>query len=138
MSQIAIGLLVGGVGIWFASVGLTSGQRSAAVTSASGANNAPEPAPAPQPVRTYYTLASDAPLCSSFNDAITAAAVMRTGNPMAIDAVLSKHGCETLPNATVLDPGARIQDLQAGVVVIVTPSGDRVYTTRSSISSSQH
>jgi hypothetical protein len=138
IAQIAMGLLIGGVGIWFVSGGMTSRQQSASATTGAGGNGVPQPAPEPQPVRTYYTLASDAPLCTSFKGAITAAAVMRAGNPVVIDAVLSRQGCETLPNSTILDPDARIQELQAGVVVIITPTGDRVYTTGSSLSSSRH
>jgi hypothetical protein len=102
------------------------------------AQPAPAPHPAAEPVRTYYTVASGAPLCSSFKGAITAAAVMRSGNPMAIDAVLSRQGCETSPQHIELDPGASVQELQAGVVVINTPSGDRIYTTADSLSTSRH
>ncbi len=87
--------------------------------------------------RTYRTVAAGAPLCSSFKGAITAAAVMRSGNPMAIDAVLSRQGCETSSQPIELDPGASVSELQAGVVVINTPTGDRVYTSGDSLSTSQ-
>ncbi|HVO45865.1 MAG TPA: hypothetical protein VMT29_05965 [Steroidobacteraceae bacterium] len=86
--------------------------------------------------RTSRTVAAGAPLCSSFKGAITAAAVMRSGNSMAVDAVLSRQGCETSSQAIVLDPGASVNELQAGVVVINTPGGDRVYTTADSLSTS--
>jgi hypothetical protein len=79
-------------------------------------------------------VAGGAPLCTSFNGAITAGAVMRSGNAMAIDAVLSRHGCETSSQPIELDPAASVQELEAGVVVINTPGGDRVYTTADSVS----
>jgi hypothetical protein len=88
--------------------------------------------------RTHRTVAAGAPLCTSFKGAITAAAVMRSGNPMAIDAVLSRQGCETSSQPIKLDPGASVNELQAGVVVINTPDGDRVYTTGDSLSTSRN
>jgi len=90
------------------------------------------------PVRTYYTVVAGAPLCFDFKGAITAASVMRSNNPMAIDAVLTRQGCQTASQRIEIDPAASIQQLGAGIVVVNTPSGDRVYTTQDSISTSRH
>lgn len=141
------GLIVGVIGIWIAAGGLSSASTHSAPESAAApaAAQAPamavpssSPGPAAAPMRTYRTVAGGAPLCNSFNGAITASAVMRSGNPMVIDAVLSRHGCETSPKSIELDPDSSVQDLQAGIVVINTPSGDRVYTTGSSIGMIRH
>lgn len=85
------------------------------------------------PARSFYVLNAGAPLCSSFQGAITAGAVMRSGNPAVIDAVLAQHGCETSSQRIEIDGAASVQTLQAGVIMINTPSGDRVYTTSGSI-----
>ena len=119
-TQIVSGLVFGAIGVWIAAGGMTAiGKHDAASNSVPEPSTPPsisnaQPTPVATPVRTYYTLSSNAPVCTSFKGAITAAAVMRSGNPMAIDAVLSRQGCETLPQATELDPGASIQDRTGG------------------------
>lgn len=149
LPQAAGGVIAAGFVIWwFASHSLSATRTPSDNKSAHADSNvaaaqtaappAAAPPSAPEPVRTYYTVASGAPLCASFKGAVTAAAVMRSGNPMAIDAVLTRQGCDTSPQQVDLDPDASVQELQAGVVVINTPDGDHVYTTADSISTSRH
>jgi hypothetical protein len=153
MPQAVAGLVAAGLVIWWLASAspwrahgpsdnktgsAAADEKTAQTTPTPVAASTPAPRPAPKPMRTYYMVASGAPLCTSFKGAITAGAVMRSGNPMAIDAVLTRQGCETSSQHVELDPGSSVQELQAGVVVINTPSGDRVYTTADSISTSRH
>ena|SRR5487761_479611 len=137
-------IILGGLGLLILAAALDSNSspsRSGNAVSTATAETASPTTPDPQPAKpaestpqVYRIVIAGAPLCSSFKGAITAAAVMQSGNPMVIDAVLSRQGCQTSSQQIALDPGDSVQELEAGVVVINTPAGDRVYTTGVSLS----
>lgn len=94
----------------------------------------PEKKVANAPADNRRTLAAGAPICDSFKGALTAMSVMRSNNPIAIDAVLTRQGCEKNPKRIFLELGSSIEDLGNGVVVVRTPSGATGYTFGSAIS----
>ena len=123
----------------------TSGSASALSASASvsssaanASNDFAENSSPPPATHVYeiHILAAGAPLCYSFNGAITAAAVMRDasmGTPTyVVDDVLSQHGCTTNSQETALNPGASVQ-YQGGGVVLISMNGMNIFTTQTSI-----
>ena len=112
---------------------LAVGTNSTAQVTASSASSE-HTVSVPTPVKRYYTIKRAAPVCNTFEGAVTARAVMPSQNSTVIDAVLTQHGCELTPEEyTFKADQTLVTQLQAGVVVVTIPEGNRIYTTRDSV-----
>jgi len=136
------GLALGLVGIWLAAR-TSSGPQAHPPSADATAQPAVErtaateqpAASSPAPTRSVYSLSRGSPMCGSFKGAITAIAVMRSGNPTAIAMVLDRQGCEQAPQTYQFDvSNTLMQELQAGVVLLTLADGTQIYTTQDSVS----